>query len=121
MSIIQWRLIEKVSLSQSDNIVEINTANTPSVTEKVVQEITPTSEPQPANEEVPKPVESPVPVEDAGEENLVGTEYQNEVQSEESSQGPVEENGQAASSEINEESTDSPTLEETQGEDSPVS
>lgn len=121
MSIIQWRLIEKVSLSQSDNIVEINAANTPSVTEKVVQEITPTSEPQPANEEVPKRVESPVPVEDAGEENLVDTEYQNEVQSEESSQGPVEENGQAASSEINEESTDSPTLEETQGEDSPVS
>ncbi|XP_073528124.1 echinoderm microtubule-associated protein-like 4 isoform X3 [Phyllobates terribilis] len=122
MSIIQWRLIEKVSLAQTDNVIEINAANTPTVTEKVVQEITPTSEQKAANEEVTEAVESPEsPVENAGEENAVETEYQNEVQSEESSQEAVEENGQEASSEINEESTDSPTLAETQGEDSPVS
>ncbi|XP_069811367.1 echinoderm microtubule-associated protein-like 4 isoform X4 [Dendropsophus ebraccatus] len=120
MSIIQWRLIEKVSLSQNDNIVEIN-ANTPTVTEKVMQEISPTSESQPAIEEVTASVESPLPTEDAEVVNTVGTDYQNEVQSEESSQEPLEENGQEASSEITEESTDSPTLAETQGEDSPVS
>ncbi|KAG9484413.1 echinoderm microtubule-associated protein-like 4 isoform X2 [Eleutherodactylus coqui] len=123
MSIIQWRLIEKVSsISQNDNLVEISPANTPTVTEKVVpEEVSPVPKPQPANEEVTAPVESPLPVEDAGEENTVDTEYQNEVQSEESSQGPVEENGQEVSSEINEESADSPTLVESQGEDSPVS
>ncbi|XP_056424139.1 echinoderm microtubule-associated protein-like 4 isoform X3 [Hyla sarda] len=121
MSIIQWRLIEKVSLSQNDNIVEINAANTPTVTKKVVQETSPTSESQATNEEVTAAVESPVPIEDAEEENTVDTGYQNEVQSEESSQEPVTENGREASSEITEESADSPTLEETQGEDSPVS
>ncbi|KAM4041729.1 LOW QUALITY PROTEIN: echinoderm microtubule-associated protein-like 4 [Anomaloglossus baeobatrachus] len=122
MSIIQWRLIEKVSLAQNDNVVEINAANTPTVTEKAVQEIPPTSELKAADKEVKEEVESPEsPIEDAGEENVVETEYQNEVQSEESSQGPVEENGQEVSSETNEESTDSPTLAETQGEDSPVS
>ncbi|XP_073409545.1 echinoderm microtubule-associated protein-like 4 isoform X2 [Dendrobates tinctorius] len=122
MSIIQWRLIEKVSLPQTDNVVEINASNTPIVTEKVVQEVTPTSEPKAANEEVAEVVESPEsPILDARGENAVETEYQNEVQSEESSQEAVEENGQEASSEINEESTDSPTLAETRGEDSPVS
>ncbi|XP_075719365.1 echinoderm microtubule-associated protein-like 4 isoform X2 [Rhinoderma darwinii] len=123
MSIIQWRLIEKVSLNQSDNIVDINAANTPTVTEKVVQESSPTSEPQPANEEVTPPVESPAPPQDAaaGVENTTGTEHQNEEQSEERSQVAVAENGQEASSEINEESTDSPVLAETQGEDTPVS
>ncbi|KAM3931872.1 echinoderm microtubule-associated protein-like 4 isoform 4-T4 [Leptodactylus fuscus] len=121
MSIMQWRLIEKVSLSQNDSVVETSAANTPTVTEKVVPEMTPTSKPQPANEEVPAPVESPVPLEDAGEESTLEAAYQNEVQSEASSQEPLEENGQAASSEINEESTDSSTLAETQGEDSPVS
>ncbi|XP_069624689.1 echinoderm microtubule-associated protein-like 4 isoform X4 [Ranitomeya imitator] len=122
MSIIQWRLIEKVSLAQTDNVVEINAANTPTVTEKVVQEVTATSEPKAADEEVTEAEESPEsPIQDAGEENAEEAEYQNEVQSEESSQGAVEENGQEASSEINEESTDSPTVAETQGEDSPVS
>ncbi|XP_077138478.1 echinoderm microtubule-associated protein-like 4 isoform X4 [Ranitomeya variabilis] len=122
MSIIQWRLIEKVSLAQTDNVVEINAANTPTVTEKVVQEVTATSEPKAADEEVTEAEESPEsPIQDAGEENAVEAEYQNEVQSEESSQGAVEENGQEASSEINEESTDSPAVAETQGEDSPVS
>ncbi|XP_044147773.1 echinoderm microtubule-associated protein-like 4 isoform X1 [Bufo gargarizans] len=122
MSIMQWRLIEKVSLPQNDNLVEINAAPTPTLTEKVMQEMSPTSEPPPANEEVTAPVESPVPIEDAGEEDTVdAAECPNEVQSEVSSQEPVEENGQEASSEINEESTHSPTLAETHGEDSPVS
>ncbi|XP_018410878.1 PREDICTED: echinoderm microtubule-associated protein-like 4 [Nanorana parkeri] len=124
MSIMQWRLIEKVSLSQNDNVVEISPASVPAVVEKVVQESSPTSETPPASQEDSTPVESPAaPTVDAIEAEFVpdGTEEQNEVQSEESSQEPLETNGQEPSSETNEEMTESPTITESQGEDSPVS
>ncbi|PIO32757.1 hypothetical protein AB205_0009010, partial [Aquarana catesbeiana] len=124
MSIMQWRVIEKVSLSQNDNIVEISSASLPAVSEKVAQESSPTSEIPPANEEDSTPVESPAtPVEDAVEAEVEpdGIEEQNEVQSEVSSPEPLETNGQAPSSEINEEIAESPTITESQGEDSPVS
>lgn len=124
MSIMQWRLIEKVSLSQNDNIMEISSASVPAVIEKPVQQISPTLEIPPATEVDNTPVESPAtPVEDAVESDIIpdGAEEQNEVQSEESNQEPLETNGQEPSSETNEESTESPTVTESQGEDSPVS
>ncbi|XP_077341814.1 echinoderm microtubule-associated protein-like 4 isoform X2 [Lithobates pipiens] len=124
MSIMQWRVIEKVSLSQNDNMVEISSASMPAVSEKVAQESSPTSEIPPANEEDSTPVETPeTPAEDALEAEVVpdGIEEQNEVQSEVSSPEPLETNGQAPSSETNEETEESPTITESQGEDSPVS
>lgn len=123
MSIIQWRLIEKVSLSQNDNIVEISSAIVPAVIEKSVQQNSPTLEMPPVNEVDRTPVESPAtPAEDAIESDTVpeGTVEQNEVQSEEN-QEPLETNGQEPSSETNEEMAESPTITESQGEDSPVS
>ncbi|XP_040207456.1 echinoderm microtubule-associated protein-like 4 isoform X6 [Rana temporaria] len=124
MSIMQWRVIEKVSLSQNDNIVEISSSSVPAVSEKLAQESSPTSEIPPANEEDGTPVESPAtPAEDAVEAEVVpdGIEEQNEVQSEESSPEPLATNGQAPPSETNEETAESLTITESQGEDSPVS
>lgn len=124
MSIMQWRVIEKVSLSQNDNIVEISSSSVPAVSEKVAQESSPTSEIPPANEEDGTPVESPATLaEDAVEAEVVpdGIEEQSKVQSEESSPEPLATNGQAPSSETNEETAESPTITESQGEDSPVS
>ncbi|XP_075060265.1 echinoderm microtubule-associated protein-like 4 isoform X2 [Mixophyes fleayi] len=148
MSIMQWRLIEKVSLSQSDNLVEISAPIAPAVSEMDVQESSPTSEAPPALvvveennkppvdevveennkppvdevvEEDTTPVESPSPTEGAVEDVTDCTEDQNEVHSEEGGQEPVEANGQEASSEIVEETSNSLTVMEIQGEDSPVS
>ncbi|XP_072265890.1 echinoderm microtubule-associated protein-like 4 isoform X2 [Pyxicephalus adspersus] len=123
MSIMQWRLVEKVSLSQNDNVVEISSASVSSVSEKVVQQSSPTSETPSVIEEVSSPLESPpTPVENAMEPEIIpdGPEEQNEVQSEESTQEQLETNGQELSSETNE-TTESPTITESQGKDSPVS
>ncbi|KAM9315655.1 echinoderm microtubule-associated protein-like 4 [Gastrophryne carolinensis] len=123
MSIMQWRLIEKVSLSQNDNIVEISSASTPTLSEKTVLESSPTSEAPPADEEDSTPVESSPTPADETEEGEVhdGLEEQNEMPSEKGSQDPLETNGQEPSCEINEEETESPAATEPTGEDSPVS
>ncbi|XP_068089101.1 echinoderm microtubule-associated protein-like 4 isoform X6 [Hyperolius riggenbachi] len=123
MSIIQWRLIEKVSISQNDNVVEISSASTPTISEKVVEESSPTSETPTVNEEDSTPVESsPTPVEDPVENNIQdGAEEHNEVQSEEGSQEPLETNGQVPPSEIIEDTAGSPTVTKPQEEESPVS
>ncbi|XP_063299965.1 echinoderm microtubule-associated protein-like 4 isoform X4 [Pelobates fuscus] len=127
MSIMQWRLIEKVSLSQNDSIVEVSAVNAPVASEIVVQPNTPNSVP-PLNEvpeevveEEKTPEEPPASVESSVEDVLDQSEEQNEVQSEESTQEPVESNGQEPSSEISEEQSDSPTITETQGDNSPLS
>uniref|UniRef100_A0A6I8PX33 Echinoderm microtubule-associated protein-like 4 n=1 Tax=Xenopus tropicalis TaxID=8364 RepID=A0A6I8PX33_XENTR len=114
MSIMQWRLIEKVSHSQNDNIVESSSAvNSPVVTEKPLQPNTPTNLPQAVNE-VPKeddktPAESPVPAEDALEQ----PEELNEVQSEKCSSQPEGANGQEPSNEVSEDPTDSAAINNT--------
>ncbi|XP_063774387.1 echinoderm microtubule-associated protein-like 4 isoform X2 [Pseudophryne corroboree] len=125
MSIMQWRLIEKVSLSQSDNIVEISAAVTPVLSEIVTEESSPTSDaPEDVEfsntpvEERKTPVESPAQTEDALEVVTDCIEDPNEVQSDENIQEPVEANGEDASSEIVEEATDSA---ETENKDSEVS
>uniref|UniRef100_A0A8C5PPG1 Echinoderm microtubule-associated protein-like 4 n=1 Tax=Leptobrachium leishanense TaxID=445787 RepID=A0A8C5PPG1_9ANUR len=114
MSIMQWRLIEKVSLSQNDNLVEISAANSPVASENPVQPKTPNCVPQTLNEiaEEKTPEELPASPEEPP---------QNEIQSEESNQKPTEPNGQERSSEVGEEQSDSPTITETQDDDSPVS
>ncbi|CAH2254719.1 echinoderm microtubule-associated -like 4 isoform X4 [Pelobates cultripes] len=127
MSIMQWRLIEKVSLSQNDSIVEVSAVNAPVASEIVVQPNTPNSVPplnevpEEVTEEEKTPEEPPASVESSVEDVLDQSEEQNEVQSEESTQEPVESNGQEPSSEISEEQSDSPTITETQGDNSPLS
>ncbi|XP_053314539.1 echinoderm microtubule-associated protein-like 4 isoform X3 [Spea bombifrons] len=121
MSIMQWRLVEKVSLSQNDNIVDSSAANTPVASEKVVPS-TPTSPPEPLNEdEMEKSPEEPPASAENIEEVDNHTENLNEVESEESFQEPIDSNGQGPSSEIGEEQSDSPTITEAQGDDSPLS
>uniref|UniRef100_A0A8C5PMU6 Echinoderm microtubule-associated protein-like 4 n=1 Tax=Leptobrachium leishanense TaxID=445787 RepID=A0A8C5PMU6_9ANUR len=137
MSIMQWRLIEKVSLSQNDNLVEISAANSPVASENPVQPKTPNCVPQTLNEiaeektpeELPaspeeppvSPEQSPSSAEVTSEEFPHQSVEQNEIQSEESNQKPTEPNGQERSSEVGEEQSDSPTITETQDDDSPVS
>ncbi|XP_053568301.1 echinoderm microtubule-associated protein-like 4 isoform X2 [Bombina bombina] len=124
MSIMQWRLIEKVSLSQNDNTSDVSTPSTPIVNEKVVQQNTPTSLPQDLGDVVlveRTPEESLASAEDTLEEAVDCVQDQVEVQSEGSSQEPVEINGQEPSNEISEEPTDLPTITENQDDDSPLS
>ncbi|MEE6474103.1 hypothetical protein FKM82_010269 [Ascaphus truei] len=120
MSIIQWRLVEKVSLSQNDNLLEISATKAPVVSEKVVQPSTPTSLPQSSIEIVEgdkTPIESP-----ASEKNdMEETVDQSEVQSEGSSQEPAESNGQEPSNETSEEQADMSTITENQEDHSPSS
>ncbi|KAM4695375.1 echinoderm microtubule-associated protein-like 4 isoform 2-T2 [Discoglossus pictus] len=124
MSIMQWRLVEKVSLSQNDNIVEVSATSSPVVNEKALLPSTPTSLPQPLNEVAvaeTTPVDSPESAEDTLEEPVDCVQDQIEVQSEGSSHEPAESNGQELSSEISEEQTDLPTITENQGDISPLS
>ncbi|KAM4771983.1 echinoderm microtubule-associated protein-like 4 [Rhinophrynus dorsalis] len=132
MSIMQWRLIEKVSLTQNDNILEISAVNSPVTSEKNLEPSTPTSVPQSICEAAEVEVEekplvdspvadSPAPAEATVEEAVEYAETQKEVQSEVSCQEPGETNGQEPSSEIIEEQVESPTVNETQDENSPLS
>uniref|UniRef100_A0A8C3HQP8 EMAP like 4 n=1 Tax=Chrysemys picta bellii TaxID=8478 RepID=A0A8C3HQP8_CHRPI len=122
MSIIQWRLVEKITLPQNDIVVEIGT----------------TKAPIPANESV---VESPAPLSQSFDEmaqnesltdssltclesNLEQTVEANEEQSEEQSEGssldPGEPSYEEPSNETSEEQSES-TVTEDQQDNSPVS
>ncbi|OCT77635.1 hypothetical protein XELAEV_18028728mg [Xenopus laevis] len=111
MSIMQWRLIEKVSHSQNDNIAESSSAvNSPVVSEKVLQPDTPTTLPQAVNKatEVEQtPAESMAPPEDALELEAQQPQDLDDVQSGKSSPLPEEANGQEPSDEVIEEPANS--------------
>ncbi|XP_069464581.1 echinoderm microtubule-associated protein-like 4 isoform X1 [Ambystoma mexicanum] len=118
MSIIQWRVVEKLSLSQNDNTLESGTAKSPVLpSDNSVQPGTPDSNPQPFNEishNENSNHSSPVLMQN----NVVGTlespEEQFEEQSERNSLDLAEPNGHEPLNEINEEPNEFATLSEIQ-------
>ncbi|XP_053239293.1 echinoderm microtubule-associated protein-like 4 isoform X10 [Podarcis raffonei] len=124
MSIIQWRLVEKVTLPHNDITVDMGTAKVPaSASESFVQPSTPVPLAQPldemaANENATDG--SPTSSESNLEQTVEANEEQNEEQSEGSSLDPGEPNGEEPSNETSEEQSES-TITEDQQETSPLS
>ncbi|KAF7252633.1 Echinoderm microtubule-associated protein-like 4 [Varanus komodoensis] len=124
MSIIQWRLVEKVTLPQNDITVEIGTTKVPiSASESFMQPSTPVPRTQPfdetaANEGVTDG--SPASLESALDQTVEANEEQSEEQSDGSSLDPGEPNCEEPSNETSEEQSGS-TITEDQQEISPVS
>ncbi|XP_034967118.2 echinoderm microtubule-associated protein-like 4 isoform X4 [Zootoca vivipara] len=124
-SIIQWRLVEKVTLPHNDITVEMGTAKVPaSASESFVQ---PPSTPVPlaqaldgmaANENATDG--SPTSSESNLEQTVEANEEQSEEQSEGSSLDPGEPNGEEPFNEMSEEQSES-TITEDQQENSPLS
>ncbi|KAG8443603.1 hypothetical protein GDO86_008955 [Hymenochirus boettgeri] len=114
MSIIQWRLIEKVSHSHNDNTTESSTANSPVASEKVLQPNTPTSLPEALCEVSENTnTESPSPLDNALEQVEEQLEDHNEVQTEKVNELPGEMNGQEP---LSEEPAESPNIDNAQEE-----
>nr|XP_056708548.1 echinoderm microtubule-associated protein-like 4 isoform X3 [Euleptes europaea] len=124
MSIIQWRLVEKVTLPQNDIMVDIGTTKVSvNPSESFVQPSTPLPLAQPLDETVihESAVDAfPVSSEDNLEQTVEANEEQSEEQSEGSSLDPGEPNCEDPSNETSEEQSES-TITEDQPENSPVS
>ncbi|XP_048358792.1 echinoderm microtubule-associated protein-like 4 isoform X4 [Sphaerodactylus townsendi] len=124
MSIIQWRLVEKVTLAQNDIMVDMGTTKMPvHPSETFEQPSTPVPLAQPFDETVvhESVVDSfPVSSEDNLEQTVDANEEQSEEQSEGSSLDPGEPNCEDPSNETSEEQSES-TITEDQPENSPVS
>ncbi|XP_042301151.1 echinoderm microtubule-associated protein-like 4 isoform X5 [Sceloporus undulatus] len=123
MSIIQWRLVEKVALPQNDIAVEMGTPKViMSTSESLVQPSTPIpSHPfdeMATTESVTDG--SPTSLESNLEQTVEVNEEQNEEQSEGSSLDPGEPNCEETSNETSEEQSESTVMED-QSENSPVS
>lgn len=107
MSIIQWRVVEKVSLSQNDNSLEIGTTKAHALPiDNALQPGTPDSLLQSFNEISHNEnaiSSSPVLLENNVEETVETPENQMEAERETSSQHPVETNSQEPFNEMNEE------------------
>ncbi|XP_060103457.1 echinoderm microtubule-associated protein-like 4 isoform X4 [Heteronotia binoei] len=124
MSIIQWRLVEKVILPQNDIMVDMATTKMPvNPSESFVQSSTSVPLAQPFDEiVVNESVEDtfPASLEDNLEQTVETYEEQGEEQSEGSSLDPGEPNCEDPSNETSEEQSES-TITEDQPENSPVS
>ncbi|XP_053167311.1 echinoderm microtubule-associated protein-like 4 isoform X3 [Hemicordylus capensis] len=124
MSIIQWRLVEKLTLPQNDIMLEMGTTKVPvNANESFVQPSTPVPLIQPfdemaAHESVTDG--SPASLESNLEQTVEANEEQNDEQSEGSSLDPGEPNCEEPSNEMSEEQSES-TITEDQQENSPVS
>ncbi|XP_033000747.1 echinoderm microtubule-associated protein-like 4 isoform X1 [Lacerta agilis] len=124
MSIIQWRLVEKVTLPHNDITVEMGMAKVPaSASESFVQPRTPVPLAQAldgmgANENATDG--SPTSSESNLEQTVEANEEQSEEHSEGSSLDPGEPNGEEPSNETSEEHSES-TITEDQQENSPLS
>ncbi|XP_077193998.1 echinoderm microtubule-associated protein-like 4 isoform X4 [Paroedura picta] len=124
MSIIQWRLVEKVTLPQNDIMVDMGTTKMPvNPSESFVQPSASAPLAQPfdgtlVNESVEDAF--PASLEDKLEQTVEANEEQSEEQSEGSSLDPGEPNCEDPSNETSEEQSES-TITEDQPENSPVS
>ncbi|XP_077669970.1 echinoderm microtubule-associated protein-like 4 isoform X4 [Eretmochelys imbricata] len=122
MSIIQWRLVEKITLPQNDIVVEIGTTKTPiPASESVVESPAPLSQSfdeMAQNESVTG--SSLTCVESNLEQTVEANEEQSEEQSEGSSLDPGEPSYEEPSNETSEEQSES-TVTEDQQDNSPVS
>ncbi|XP_071662148.1 echinoderm microtubule-associated protein-like 4 isoform X7 [Patagioenas fasciata] len=122
MSIIQWRLVEKVTLPQNDIVVDISATKVPIPTsENVVQ--SPAPLPQSFNEMNQNESvtgSSPTSLESNLEQSAEASEEQSEEQSEGSSLDPAEPGYEEPSNETSEEHSES-TVTEEQQDNSPVS
>ncbi|XP_054838890.1 echinoderm microtubule-associated protein-like 4 isoform X2 [Eublepharis macularius] len=124
MSIIQWKLVEKVTLPQNDIMVDMGTTKVPvNPSESFVQSSTPVPRAQPFDETVVNESvadASPASLEDNLEQTVETNEEQSEEQSEGSSLDPGEPNCDDPANETSEEQSES-TITEDQHENSPVS
>ncbi|NXW27129.1 EMAL4 protein, partial [Phaetusa simplex] len=122
MSIIQWKLVEKVTLPQNDIVVDIGATKVPvPASENAVQ--SPAPLPQPFNEMNQNESvtgSSPASLESNLEQSAEASEEQSEEQSEGSSLDPAEPGYEEPSNETSEEHSES-TLTEEQADNSPVS
>ncbi|XP_048698985.1 echinoderm microtubule-associated protein-like 4 isoform X2 [Caretta caretta] len=122
MSIIQWRLVEKITLPQNGAVVEIGTTKTPTpASESVVESRAPLSQSfdeMAQNESVTGG--SLTCVESKLEQTVEASEEQSEEQSEGSSLDPGEPSYEEPSNETSEEQSES-TVTEDQQDNSPVS
>ncbi|XP_052662776.1 echinoderm microtubule-associated protein-like 4 isoform X5 [Harpia harpyja] len=122
MSIIQWKLVEKVTLPQNDIVVDISATKVPiSASENAVQ--SPAPLPQPFNEMNQNESvtgSSPASLESNLEQSAEASEEQSEEQSEGSSLDPAEPGCEEPSNEMSEEHSES-TVTEEQQDNSPVS
>ncbi|XP_055672102.1 echinoderm microtubule-associated protein-like 4 isoform X7 [Falco peregrinus] len=122
MSIIQWKLVEKVTLPQNDIVVDISATKVPiPASENVVQ--SPAPLPQPFNEMNQNESvtgSSPASLESNLEQSVEASEEQSEEQSEGSSLDPAEPGYEEPSNEMSEEHSES-TVTEEQQDNSPVS
>uniref|UniRef100_A0A8C8S6N7 Echinoderm microtubule-associated protein-like 4 n=1 Tax=Pelusios castaneus TaxID=367368 RepID=A0A8C8S6N7_9SAUR len=122
MSIIQWRLVEKVTLPQNDIIVEIGTTEAPTPTNESVIEL-----PEPLSQSLDEMAQSESMTSSSLaclESNLEHMVEANEEQSEEQSEGSSLDQGEPSyeepSNETSEEQSES-TVTEDQQDNSPVS
>uniref|UniRef100_A0A8C3KVQ9 Echinoderm microtubule-associated protein-like 4 n=1 Tax=Calidris pygmaea TaxID=425635 RepID=A0A8C3KVQ9_9CHAR len=122
MSIIQWKLVEKVTLPQNDIVVDISATKVPiPASENAVQ--SPAPLPQPFNETNQNESvtgSSPASLESNLEQSAEASEEQSEEQSEGSSLDPAEPGYEEPSNETSEEHSES-TVTEEQQDNSPVS
>ncbi|XP_074945113.1 echinoderm microtubule-associated protein-like 4 isoform X2 [Phalacrocorax aristotelis] len=122
MSIIQWKLVEKVTLPQNDIVVDIGATKVPiPASENAVQSSAPL--PQPFNEMNQNESvtgSSPASLESNLEQSAEASEEQSEEQSEGSSLDPAEPGYEEPSNETSEEHSES-TVTEEQQDNSPVS
>ncbi|EMP37464.1 Echinoderm microtubule-associated protein-like 4 [Chelonia mydas] len=122
MSIIQWRLVEKITLPQNDIVVEIGTTKAPiPASESAVESPAPLSQSfdeTAQNESVTG--SSLTCVESNLEQTVEANEEQSEEQSEGSSLDPGEPSYEEPSNETSEEQSES-TVTEDQQDNSPVS
>ncbi|XP_039385252.1 echinoderm microtubule-associated protein-like 4 isoform X4 [Mauremys reevesii] len=122
MSIIQWRLVEKITLPQNDIVVEIGTTKAPiPANESVVESPAPLSQSfdeMPQNESLTN--SSLTCLESNLEQTVEANEEQSEEQSEGSSLDPGEPSYEEPTNETSEEQSES-TVTEDQQDNSPVS
>lgn len=122
MSIIQWKLVEKITLPQNDIVIDIGAAKAPGpASDNAAQSSAPL--PQSFNDMTPNENvtgSSPVSLESNLEQSVEASEEQSEEQSEGSSLDPTEPGYEEPSNEISEEHSES-TVTEEQQDNSPVS
>ncbi|KAJ6666938.1 hypothetical protein lerEdw1_018940 [Lerista edwardsae] len=123
-SIIQWKLVEKVTLPQNDIMLEMSTTKVPvNASESFVQPSTPVPLIQPFDKMVASEsiIDGPLTsLENHLEQTVEANEEQTDEQSEGSSLDPGEPNCEEPSNETSEEQSES-TITEDQQENSPVS
>ncbi|KAI6071772.1 Echinoderm microtubule-associated protein-like 4 isoform X6 [Aix galericulata] len=122
MSIIQWKLVEKVTLPQNDIVVDIGSTKLPiPASENAVQSPAPLPQPfSEMNQSESVTGSSPASLESNLEQSAEASEEQSEEQSDGSSLDPAEPGYEEPSNETSEEHSES-TVTEEQQDNSPVS